>query len=271
MPRASAAPPPHLIAHIWPVRSGFAKSVDPGAADVAVWTAENASQLGRALQSALKQHTTTAVVAISTVLSATTRFTVQGVVSLVLSFVIVWDLPLITRGIDSLKSSRLGFIYNEVAPPMAAFGALFGKALQAQASVAVVNTVLTSLGMVVLQIPGVGFLSLIVFFCSFIPVAGVVLSTVPIGFVALTEYGIARFFACIGMVLIAHAVEAYLLNPAIYSVRLFSSDLLWLQGVPTPYCVHESGWSRLEIISASALRCAKIWARLCPVVMPDVR
>lgn len=187
--------------------------------DVAVWTHENASQLGKALQSALKTHTTTAVNVISTVLSATTRFTVQGVVSLVLSFVIVWDLPLITRGVDSLKSSRMGFIYNEVAPPMAAFGALFGKALQAQASVAVVNTLLTCLGMLALQIPGVGFLSLIVFFCSFIPVAGVVLSTVPIGFVALTEYGIARLVAVIIMVLIAHAVEAYLLNPAIYSVR----------------------------------------------------
>lgn len=36
---------------------------------------------------------------------------------------------------------------------------------------------------------GIGLLSLFVFICSFIPIAGVFISTVPIAFVALTEYG----------------------------------------------------------------------------------
>jgi predicted PurR-regulated permease PerM len=40
---------------------------------------------------------------------------------------------------------------------------------------------------VINQLPGVGFLSFFVFLCSFIPVAGVIISTVPAGFVALTE------------------------------------------------------------------------------------
>ena len=56
-----------------------------------------------------------------------------------------------------------------------------------QALIAMVNTALTALGMWVLQIPGIGLLSLFVFLCSFIPIAGCIISTVPIGFVALTE------------------------------------------------------------------------------------
>lgn len=55
-----------------------------------------------------------------------------------------------------------------------------------------VNTILTSLGMWALQIPGVGLMSLFVFVCGFIPIAGVIISTVPVGFVALTEYGFTK-------------------------------------------------------------------------------
>ncbi len=51
------------------------------------------------------------------------------------------------------------------------------------------NTVLTALGMWLLKIPGIGLLSLFVFICSFIPIAGVFISTAPIAFVAVTEYG----------------------------------------------------------------------------------
>lgn len=58
-----------------------------------------------------------------------------------------------------------------------------------QARIAAANTALTALGMSVLQIPGLGLLSVFVFICSFIPIAGCFISTVPIGFVALTEYG----------------------------------------------------------------------------------
>ena len=51
---------------------------------------------------------------------------------MVLSFMVVWDLPAISKGISSLQTSRLSAIYNEVAPSLAVFGMLFGKALQAQ-------------------------------------------------------------------------------------------------------------------------------------------
>ena len=56
-----------------------------------------------------------------------------------------------------------------------------------QARIAVVNTLLTAAGMWLLDLPGLLVLSLFVFICSFIPIAGCVISTIPIGFVALTE------------------------------------------------------------------------------------
>lgn len=55
-------------------------------------------------------------------------------VSLVLSFMVVWDFPTIAKGVQSLRSSRLRAFYTEVAPTFTVFGQLFGKALQAQVS-----------------------------------------------------------------------------------------------------------------------------------------
>ena len=195
-------------------------------------------------------------------------FVLQLGVSLILSFMMVWDLPRIARGVSSLRTSRLAPIYNTVAPSLGVFGTLFGKALQCQAQIALANTALTALGMWALRIPGVGLLSMFVFFCGFIPIAGVVISTVPIAFVALTEYGFTKvgrlgergrggltvlvrhsrsgvaelnlpptphpppFSLQLGLVLLmvtgVHFVEAYGLNPAIYSAHLKLHPLMVL-------------------------------------------
>lgn len=54
--------------------------------------------------------------------------------SLILGFLFVWDMPAISAGIATLRTSRLAPVYNEVAPVLSVFGALFGKALQVQVS-----------------------------------------------------------------------------------------------------------------------------------------
>ena len=51
------------------------------------------------------------------------------------------------------------------------------------------NTVLTLIGLLLLDIPLVAMLSVIVFVCSFIPVLGVFISTMPIVLVALNAGG----------------------------------------------------------------------------------
>eukprot|EP00889_Picochlorum_renovo_P002369 jgi/Picre1/29399/NNA_004787.t1 len=184
--------------------------------------------LGSALQKVLKQYTNAAASYISDMLSFISRFVVQLGVSFVLSFMMVWDLPRIAQGVESLKSSRIAPVYNTIAPSVKVFATLFGKALQAQSRIALVNTVLTALGMWALCIPGIGLLSVCVFICGFIPIAGVIISTVPIGFVALTEYGFMKLALVILMIVGVHFVEAYGLNPAIYSAHLKLHPLLVL-------------------------------------------
>ncbi len=49
---------------------------------------------------------------------------------------------------------------------------------------------------------------MIVFFCSFIPVVGVMLSTLPAALFAFKAGGIGMVFGLVVMVLIVHAIEA---------------------------------------------------------------
>jgi predicted PurR-regulated permease PerM len=184
--------------------------------------------LGSALQQILRQYTNAAATLTTEILSFVSKFAIQLGISLILSFMMMWDLPAINRGVESLKTSRVAPIYNTVAPSLEVFATLFGRALQAQARIAMVNTLLTALGMYFLKIPGMGLLSLFVFICGFIPIAGVIISTVPIGFVALTEYGFMKLALVMLMITGVHFVEAYGLNPAIYSAHLKLHPLMVL-------------------------------------------
>ncbi|KAI7837146.1 hypothetical protein COHA_009023 [Chlorella ohadii] len=204
------------------------QAIDFAALDRIAGGAQRTQYLGMALQNVLRQYTNAAASVVSDLLSFTTKFAIQVGISLILSFMVVWDLPGIQRGVESLRTSRVAPIYNTVAPSLEVFATLFGKALQAQARIAMVNTILTALGMWALQIPGVGLLSLFVFICGFIPIAGVIISTVPIGFVALTEYGFTKLALVILMITGVHFIEAYGLNPAIYSAHLKLHPLLVL-------------------------------------------
>ncbi|MBL4889885.1 MAG: AI-2E family transporter [Candidatus Lindowbacteria bacterium] len=72
------------------------------------------------------------------------------------------------------------------------------------------------MGFAFLGIPSIALLAMIVFFCSYIPVLGVFLSTIPAALLGIKVGGFMMIIWIVIMVLIVHAVEAYGLNPLIY-------------------------------------------------------
>ncbi|PNH08413.1 hypothetical protein TSOC_005022, partial [Tetrabaena socialis] len=103
-----------------------------GVSESQVWSAERSTGLGLAVASMLKGYTNTAAKYTAVFLKSVAKFSLQALVSLILGFIFVWDMPTISRGISSLRTSRLAPLYNEVAPVLTVFGKLFGKALQVQ-------------------------------------------------------------------------------------------------------------------------------------------
>lgn len=137
------------------------------------------------------------------------------------SFLIVLDMPHLAAGVRDLENTRLRFIYVEVADNIKQFGRVLGQTMQAQFFIACVNTLLTAVGLSVLGMSEqMAFLSVIVLVCSFIPVAGVFISSIPICLIALSNGGTHLLLMSILMIIFIHLIEGYILNPLIYGARL---------------------------------------------------
>jgi len=137
--------------------------------------------------------------------------------ALIFSFLIVLDLPRLSASVCSLENSKLGFVYREVAGSIRDFAMVLGKALEAQFIIALVNAALTAIGVSLLGLgSAMAFLTVIVFLCSFIPVLGVFISSVPICLIALQDSGLTVMMLAIVMITVIHLLEGYVLNPRIY-------------------------------------------------------
>lgn len=141
--------------------------------------------------------------------------------ALLFSFLIVFDLPNLTEHVRSLEKTRLKFIYEEVADGIYNFSTVLGQAFEAQFFIALVNTFLTAVGIIIIGLGNhVAFLSMIVFLCSFIPVVGVFISSIPICLIALQLMGLKTMLLAIVLIIVIHLIEGYILNPRIYGSRM---------------------------------------------------
>jgi predicted PurR-regulated permease PerM len=141
-------------------------------------------------------------------------------ISLIFSFLIVLDLGAMKAWIVSMRDTRLGTIYDETAGTVVQFAGVLGQVFQAQMVIAAMNSVLTTVGLLVLGVPSLAFLALVVFLCSFVPVLGVFASSVPIGLLALRDGGFGSLLAVLLWIVVIHAVEAYVLNPRIMANKM---------------------------------------------------
>jgi len=146
-------------------------------------------------------------------------FLVKGMsdllISILFSFIIVLQLPSLKTGFSRLENSRLSRFYEEIVPDIIGFGRSIGKAFQAQALIAICNTLLTFLGLIFFDVPSPLFLSLIVFICSFIPILGIFLSSLPICMLGLQAGGFALVLKLALFITGIHLIESYVLNPKI--------------------------------------------------------
>lgn len=147
-------------------------------------------------------------------------FALHFVLSMILSLVLIWDLPKTAAKLRSFSEGRTAEIYREITPSLRAFAMMLGRAFEAQSLVAVVNALLSVVLFLILGLPSIALLAVIVFVCSYIPVLGMILSTLPAALLALRVGGVTHVLWLVAGILIIHAVEAYMLNPLIYGRHL---------------------------------------------------
>ncbi|AKP67233.1 AI-2E family transporter [Companilactobacillus ginsenosidimutans] len=114
-------------------------------------------------------------------------------------------------------TSNYGWLFEDIRYYGQKFINTFGVVIEAQLMIAVVNTVLTTITLLVMKMPGIIALAAMVFILSLIPVAGVIISLIPLSFVAYSVDGFKYVIYIIIMVIVIHMIETYFLNPQFMS------------------------------------------------------
>ncbi len=147
---------------------------------------------------------------------------------LLFSFLIMLDLPRLTRSVRELRFTRLALVYEETASSVMLFAKVVGENFRAQMMISTVNTILTAIGLRILGVEGAVLLCTLVFFCGLIPVLGVFISSVPIILMAVNTGGVSLGLWAAVMIVVIHLIEAYILNPRIVSAVMHINPVLTL-------------------------------------------
>ncbi|EAE2913102.1 AI-2E family transporter [Listeria monocytogenes CFSAN003807] len=139
--------------------------------------------------------------------------------ALILSLFFSLEKERVTSFTGQFMTSKAGFIFKEAAFFGKKFVSTFGVVLEAQLMIALVNTFITTIALYLMDFPQLLSLSIMVFVLGLIPVAGVIISCIPLVLIAYSVGGFQDVVYILITVVIVHAIETYILNPKLMSSK----------------------------------------------------
>lgn len=141
------------------------------------------------------------------------------IMSFVLSFFFSIEEEWVKSFSKMFLSSKISLFSQDVAYLGKKFTNTFGVVLEAQFMIALVNTFLTTIGLYLMGFPQLLSLALMIFVFSLIPVAGVIISCIPLALLGYSVGGIQDVIYVLLMIAVIHMLESYLLNPKLMSSK----------------------------------------------------
>lgn len=144
---------------------------------------------------------------------------VKGVFSTIISVVLVFMLTLfMLLDWPNIKKKILNLVPERHRETVLAIGRDIDRglngAIRGQLLVCLINAVLTTLGLLILQVKYAVTIGLIAGIFSMIPIFGTVISTIPAVLIALTQSWLVAL-QVVGMIALIHLIEANFLNPKV--------------------------------------------------------
>jgi predicted PurR-regulated permease PerM len=146
-------------------------------------------------------------------------FGLQILIALLMSLFFLLEKPRLIEFTKKFKKSKIASIYAEIEFFSAKFVGTFGKVIEAQIIIAVVNCILTTIALWIFGFPQLGGLSIMILFLGLIPVAGVIISLIPLVIIGYSIGGVMTVLYVFIAIMIIHAIEAYILNPNLMSSK----------------------------------------------------
>lgn len=138
---------------------------------------------------------------------------INAMLAILLSLFFLLEQDKIAKFYSEFKNSKLSWLYNELNYFGEKFSNSFGKVVQTQLLISFINSILSVTFFVILGFPNTFGLFIMVFALGLIPIAGVIISLVPLCVIAYTIGGIRYIMLIVAMILVLHSLEAYILNP----------------------------------------------------------
>ncbi|QVI34011.1 AI-2E family transporter [Lacticaseibacillus chiayiensis] len=141
------------------------------------------------------------------------------ILSFILSFFFTIELDRLSEFGNLFLDSPFGWYFKDLRYFAMKFINTFGVVMEAQIFIAFVNTVITTITLLFMRMPNVPSLAIMVFLLSLVPVAGVIISLIPLTIVGYTVGGWQDVIIILIMIAVIHVLEAYVLNPKFMSSR----------------------------------------------------
>ncbi|WP_374015727.1 AI-2E family transporter [Paenibacillus thiaminolyticus] len=142
------------------------------------------------------------------------------VIALVLSLFFNLDKKRVHAFTNKFRDSKVGPFYNELEYFGRKFLFSFGKVIEAQFLIALVNSILSTLALWAMGFPSLFGLAIMIFVLGLIPVMGVIISLIPLSAIAFSVGGLSKVVMVIIMIIVVHAIESYILNPKLMSSKV---------------------------------------------------
>ncbi|KRO03558.1 permease [Levilactobacillus paucivorans] len=115
--------------------------------------------------------------------------------------------------VHAFTRSRFASLFVPMGQLIMKFVHIFGTVIETQLLICTINTILMVLGLWAIGMPSLLILGIMVFFLGLIPVAGVLISLIPLTIVAFVTGGIIRVIAVLVLIVVIHMFESYFLHP----------------------------------------------------------
>ncbi|MHB8072216.1 AI-2E family transporter [Desulfosporosinus fructosivorans] len=147
------------------------------------------------------------------------RFSLNIFLALILSLFLILEKDKTIKFLNRFEDSKVGFIYTYYKKLGRNFVNSFAKVMETQILISFINSLVSAFFLSMMgfhQVIGLGFM---IFILGLIPVAGVLISLIPLSIIAFKLGGVIKVLYILGMIVVLHALEAYFLNPKLMSMK----------------------------------------------------
>ncbi|WP_297426135.1 AI-2E family transporter [Clostridium sp.] len=147
------------------------------------------------------------------------RIGINILIALILSIFFLLEKGKIINFAYKFKQSKISGICSELEFFWGKFISSFGKVIEVQILIATINGLLSIIGLGIIGFSHLLGFGVMVMLLGLIPVAGVIISLVPLSIVAFNDGGLVKVVYVLIMIVLLHAFEAYILNPKLMSSK----------------------------------------------------